>query len=332
MGAGELRNDAGCGRPRGPARMSFAGGTRRSGRDRVERAETPKRNGDMVSISKGYASTRLGQIHYRRLGEGPPVVLLPHSGRSSRMFANLARELAAWHAVVAFDLPGSGEFAPLRFGGSFHDIAAALMEATQSLGLRSVGLYGIHTGNKLGAIMAANPEGPAGKFVFAGQTHSLIPDQAKRNGAIRVAAASALAAAHPENSRAVIEWSARIGELQAHCLSRATLNDIAACGHFSAHLDWLVDEAQGTLGRRILYDANFQYDLEADLRRIAIPTLILEIATPDEDRRHGRQGAMVQNLITGSRLETLIEPDGVGLTMEHRAREVAALVSDFFRA
>jgi pimeloyl-ACP methyl ester carboxylesterase len=286
----------------------------------------------MVSISKGYASTLLGQIHYRRLGEGSPIVLLPHSGRSSRMFANLARELARRHDVVAFDLPGSGESAPLRAGASFQDIATALMEAIGSLGLGPVGLYGIHTGNKLGAIMAADPAGPVGKFVLAGQTHSLIPDQTTRNEAIRVAAAAALAASHPESLGAVIEWTARVGEFYAQCLSRATLNAVAATSDLSAPLDWLVDEAQGTLGRRILYDANFRYDLEADLRRIAVPTLILEIATPAEDRRLGRQGAAVQKLVSGAWLETLVEPDGVGFTMEHRAGEIAALVSAFFNA
>lgn len=284
-----------------------------------------------MSVStKGYVQTRLGQIHYRRSGDGPPVVLLPHSGRSSRMYPNLARVLSAQYEVFAFDLPGSGESAALRPGTSFNDIASALIEAMRSLRLHAIGLYGIHTGNKIGAIIATDTTGLVRKFVFAGQTHSLIPDQKTRNDAIRVAAAAALADNRDERSGILVDWTARIGELQSYCLSRATLADILATGDMSAHLDWLVDEAQGFPGRRPLYEANFAYDLERDLRRIAIPTLILEIATPDEDRRLGRQGAVVQRLIPGARLETLAEPGGIGLTMDHRAEEVAAIVTGFF--
>ncbi len=285
-----------------------------------------------MRVSKGYVSTSLGELHYRRLGSGIPLVLLPHSGRSSRMFANLARELATRCDVLAFDLPGSGESAPLQPGVSFHAIAAALIEATQLLGLSRFDLYGIHTGNKLGAIMATDPATVIRKLVFAGQTHSLIPDQRKRNELIRIAAAAALAAPRAAGPEAAIAWAARIGELQSHCLLRATLDDIATTGDVSPHIDWLVDEAQGTLGRPFLYDANFRYDLESDLRRIAIPTLILEIATPDEDRRIGRQGDIVRSLVPGARLETLVEPGGVGLTMEHRAGEVAAIVSAFLES
>jgi pimeloyl-ACP methyl ester carboxylesterase len=284
----------------------------------------------MTNPTKGYVSTKLGQIHYRVLGDGPPVVLLPHSGRSSRMFARLMRELAARYRVFAVDLPGSGESAPLIAGATFEAIAGSLIEAFRALDLRDICLYGIHTGNKLGAIIAADQAAPIKKFVFAGQTHSLIADQKLRNATIGAIVRDVVGRGLPDGAASAVDWAVRIGELYAHCMARATLDEITAKSDFTAQLEWLIDEAQGTIARRSLYEANFAYDLERDLRRITIPTLILEIATPDEDRQFGRQGAIVQRIVRGSRLQTLEEPAGVGLTMDHRAQEIAGIIGAFF--
>jgi pimeloyl-ACP methyl ester carboxylesterase len=86
-------------------------------------------------------------------------------------------------------------------------------------------------------------------------------------------------------------------------------------------------EAEGTAG---LYAANFAYDLGRDFARITVPTLILEIATPGEDRTIGRQGPEVQRLILGATLRTIIEPFGHTLTLENRARDLADILVETF--
>lgn len=51
--------------------------------------------------------------------------------------------------------------------------------------------------------------------------------------------------------------------------------------------------------------ANMAYDLVADLRRIERPTLVIELCTPEEDERYGRQGPELMRLLPGGALATL---------------------------
>lgn len=78
-----------------------------------------------------------------------------------------------------------------------------------------------------------------------------------------------------------------------------------------------------------LYEANFAYDLARDLRRIPNRTLIVEIATKEEDATIGRQGPALLNYIPRSSLVTFEEPDGVGHTLDNRAGELARAIFDF---
>jgi pimeloyl-ACP methyl ester carboxylesterase len=48
------------------------------------------------------------QVHYRRAGEGPPVVLLHGSPRSSLALVELIEALAGRFCVIALDTPGYG--------------------------------------------------------------------------------------------------------------------------------------------------------------------------------------------------------------------------------
>jgi hypothetical protein len=78
-----------------------------------------------------------------------------------------------------------------------------------------------------------------------------------------------------------------------------------------------------------LYLANFDFDLEAELRRITLPTLVIEIATPHEDRTIGRQGEAVTRVVDSAELVTIPPPDGLGLTLENRAKAVAVAIKAF---
>lgn len=80
---------------------------------------------------------------------------------------------------------------------------------------------------------------------------------------------------------------------------------------------------------RRLYEANFAYDLDRDLRRLQCPTLVVEIATPAEDASLGRQGAALLKVIPQSSLATFQAADGLGHTLDDRAGDLARTIFAF---
>jgi pimeloyl-ACP methyl ester carboxylesterase len=95
------------------------------------------------------------QVHYRRAGTGPLVLLLHQSPQSSREMVPL---MAAWgkhFTVIAPDTPGYGQSDPLGPGGiGIADFAAALLEFANAIGARRFGVYGFHTGASIGLAFA----------------------------------------------------------------------------------------------------------------------------------------------------------------------------------
>ena len=87
------------------------------------------------------------QIHYRRAGEGPPVLLLHQSPLSSLEMLPLLHQLAPTHTVIAPDTPGFGfsdAFAEAEVTMEMlaHNLAALL----DALGIAATAIYGYHTG------------------------------------------------------------------------------------------------------------------------------------------------------------------------------------------
>ena len=91
----------------------------------------------------------------------------------------------------------------------------------------------------------------------------------------------------------------------------------------------MLDEIQCSDGTAALYEINFAYDLDSDLRRIAMPTLVLEITTPTETRELGRQGDEVCALIPGA-ISKVMHADGFRLTLEDKAEELSKILREFF--
>jgi pimeloyl-ACP methyl ester carboxylesterase len=87
------------------------------------------------------------QVHYRRAGAGPPVLLLHQTPTSSAELIPLMQRLSSTCTVLAPDMPGYGASDPLGQDGlsvpALADNVAAFMDA---LGLRRAGVYGYHTG------------------------------------------------------------------------------------------------------------------------------------------------------------------------------------------
>ncbi len=87
------------------------------------------------------------QVHYRRAGKGPAVVLLHQSPTSSREHEPLIERLMGEFTVIAPDTPGNGLSDPLTSDQPLaEDYAHALAGTLDALGIERCGLSGTHTG------------------------------------------------------------------------------------------------------------------------------------------------------------------------------------------
>lgn len=281
-------------------------------------------------MPRGYVDTSLAQVHYVRDGAGPPLVLLAASGRSSRMFAGLMELLAPRFDVCALDTPGFGESGKLPPGTTIEQLAECVVEVMDGLGLARTHLYGLHTGNKIATALAGRWPGRVDRLVLAGQSHSLIPDGELRNATILEIVREYMDLPAPGPAAELADWAAAYQRLGAIWWDRQLVAAGATAeGRAFARL-LALDELQSG-GTADLYRANFAYDLGRGFTEITVPTTILEIATPEEDRTVGRQGPAVQRLIPGAGLHTITEPRGHTLTLENRARDLADILAEVLR-
>ncbi len=99
------------------------------------------------AITRHFATLGRRQVHYRRAGQGAPVLLLHPSPESSVGFIPLIQKLSARFTVIAPDTPGNGLSGPLDETwpemSAFADNVVALLDA---LSIPRAAVYGFHTG------------------------------------------------------------------------------------------------------------------------------------------------------------------------------------------
>ena len=94
-------------------------------------------------------------MHYRRAGSGPALVLLHRSPRCSQDMLSLMRRLRSRFTCIAPDLPGHGLSDPLWTDAlTPSDLAAAIVELLDTLGLDQAAVYGRHEGATLAIALA----------------------------------------------------------------------------------------------------------------------------------------------------------------------------------
>ena len=112
-----------------------------------------------VNVRRGFADTRMGQVHYRVAqpvsppGMTTPLVLLHQTPLSGRMFTEFLPAIATDRAVYAPDTPGYGESAAPASRPSLEQYAEALGDFIGSIG-GPVDLLGYHTGAALAVELA----------------------------------------------------------------------------------------------------------------------------------------------------------------------------------
>ncbi len=100
-----------------------------------------------VRIERHFATVGERQVHYRRAGHGPPVILLHEAPLSSLGFEPLMRELAPHCTVIAPDTPGNGLSEPLGIAQpTMTEFAQGLAALLDELGIERCVVYGYHSG------------------------------------------------------------------------------------------------------------------------------------------------------------------------------------------
>lgn len=92
------------------------------------------------------------QVHYRRAGSGPCVVLFHQSPLSSRDVVPAMERWRHHYTCIAPDTPGYGLSDPFGVGTvEMSDIADAAIEFLDALGIEKCAVYGFHTGAMIAA-------------------------------------------------------------------------------------------------------------------------------------------------------------------------------------
>ena len=108
-----------------------------------------------ASIRRHFAAVNGRQVHYRRAGSGPPLVVLHQSPTSSAEMAGHIVTFSRHFTVIAPDTPGYGLSDPLSLAQpDMDDYADALAELLEVLQIDACGIYGTHTGAMIAAEFA----------------------------------------------------------------------------------------------------------------------------------------------------------------------------------
>lgn len=85
-------------------------------------------------------------VHYRRSGEGPPLLMVHQSPRSSAEYEALMARWGEHFTCIAPDSPGFGQSDPLPGEPDIVDFADGLIAFMDALGLQRCPAYGFHSG------------------------------------------------------------------------------------------------------------------------------------------------------------------------------------------
>ena len=106
-------------------------------------------------VIKGYADEPRGQVHYRRCGDGQPLLLLHQSPSSSTMFRKAYALLAqAGIQAIGVDTPGFGMSDVPPHVPSIEDYAQAIPPVLDHLKLDAAAMLGHHTGASIAVEVA----------------------------------------------------------------------------------------------------------------------------------------------------------------------------------
>lgn len=120
-------------------------------------------------VRRGFVDVAGGQVHYRMVGTGAPLVMLHASPGSSKQLEGLMMALAVRRQVIAPDTRGNGDSTPLpQDQPTIFDFADAVVEAIDRLGPSRFDLYGTHTGASIAMEIAIAHQDRVRRLVLDG--------------------------------------------------------------------------------------------------------------------------------------------------------------------
>jgi haloalkane dehalogenase len=99
-----------------------------------------------MRVTRHYLTVNGRRVHYRRCGEGPPLLMVHQSPRSSAEYSTLMQEWGAHFTCIAPDTPGFGQSDPLTGEPEIAEFADAICEVIEALRIGPVAAYGFHSG------------------------------------------------------------------------------------------------------------------------------------------------------------------------------------------
>ena len=282
------------------------------------------------SLRKAYAETADGQLHYAEAGSGEHLVLLGETPRSYRFFERLMPLLAPYFHVVAPDLPGLGNSYSLPAPASVPAMANGIAGFLDALGMERTHVFGMHTGNKVAAALAADHPRYLNKLILAGQPHSILPDEAARRAVMQPIFdryhSSQNEMSDPK-SRMLREWlniklTLDAGWWPEKLLTGLPVDPELLLAAEAKAIDFLL----GWRSVAPIYEAVFAFDLAEAVSRIPASALILELM-PREEEHLGSQAEALAGLMKHARAMTI--PITHGAAMENQRDEIAHTLLTF---
>jgi len=103
-----------------------------------------------MKITRHYLDVNGRRVHYRKCGNGPVLVMVHQSPRSSAEYEKLMLKWGSSFTCIAPDSPGYGQSDPLSITSpKINDFGDGLIEFLDVLGVKEVAVYGFHSGGAI---------------------------------------------------------------------------------------------------------------------------------------------------------------------------------------
>lgn len=119
-------------------------------------------------ITRGYADTDMGQLHYWRAGTGPNVVLLHQSTQNAEEFRDFLPRLTDGYTVTAIEWLGHGMSADPDREPEMADYTRTVIQAMDALGIDNAALLGHHGGANIAIDIASQQPERITKVIASG--------------------------------------------------------------------------------------------------------------------------------------------------------------------
>ena len=226
-------------------------------------------------ISRRYVTVGSArQVHYRRGGSGPALVLMHESPLSSAALVELASALCGQFTLIALDTPGYGSSDPLVASAApeTSDYAAAAADTLSALGVERCLVYGALTGATIALELARNrPD------LVAGVALDFLPWFPPEQRSWFLENYLPLFPTRSDGAHLLTLW-ARFRDQYAYlpwCDRRLENRmDIEMPAAQVLH-DGVMDMLRAGDGYRVAYAAAFRYEPEAPLTELAVPAALV---------------------------------------------------------